>query len=171
MVVRVFCANAGLDRVAVALNLVLTQRQGFTRGHAQLPLHQIQARHRFGDRVLNLQPGVHLHEIKTHGLGLVVSHLLHDELHRACPDIIHRLGCSHRCRPHALAQILTQAWRRRLLQHLLMATLHRAIALVQMHHLAVAVPKHLDFYVARALHVFLDQHRIIAKAVAGFALA
>ncbi len=33
------------------------------------------------------------------------------------------------------------------------------------------VAKHLNFDVARALHVFLDQHRIVAKAVDGFALA
>ena len=33
------------------------------------------------------------------------------------------------------------------------------------------VAKHLDFDVAGALHIFLDQHRVIAKAVAGFALA
>ena len=33
------------------------------------------------------------------------------------------------------------------------------------------VAEHLDFDVARALHVFFDQHGIIAKAVGGFALA
>jgi hypothetical protein len=36
---------------------------------------------------------------------------------------------------------------------------------------AMAIAKHLDFDVTRALHVFLNQHRVVAKAAARFALA
>ena len=42
---------------------------------------------------------------------------------------------------------------------------------MQIHKIALGVTKHLDFNVARALHVPLDQHRIVAKAVARLALA
>ena len=52
-----------------------------------------------------------------------------------------------------------------------MTPLHRAIALVQMNDVAVAIAKHLDFNVAGPLHVLLDQHRIVAKTAARLTLA
>ena len=52
-----------------------------------------------------------------------------------------------------------------------MAALYRAIALEQVHAVALRVAKHLDLDMAGAQHVFLDQHGIVAKAVDGFALA
>ncbi len=54
--------EARLDGVPVQPDLVLRQGQGLSRSNAKLPLHQIQAGDGFGDRVLDLQPGVHLHE-------------------------------------------------------------------------------------------------------------
>jgi hypothetical protein len=47
----------------------------------------------------------------------------------------------------------------RAFQHLLVAALHRAITLEQIHAVAVAVAKHL-ISMARALRI-LDQHRVI----------
>ena len=40
-----------------------------------------------------------------------------------------------------------------------------------MNDIAVFIAQDLNLYVARALHVFFYQHRIVAKAVDGFALA
>ena len=60
--VRVLGADARLDRVAVDPQLVLLQRQRLAGGHAQLPLDQVEPGDRLGDRVLDLQPRVHLHE-------------------------------------------------------------------------------------------------------------
>ena len=59
---RIFGADPGLDRVAGGANRVLGGGQGFPGGHAQLPFHQVQAGDRLGDRMLDLQPGVHLQE-------------------------------------------------------------------------------------------------------------
>ena len=42
--------------------LVLRQRQLFAARHAQLPFDQILAGDLLGDRMLDLQPGVHFHE-------------------------------------------------------------------------------------------------------------
>ena len=47
----------------------LRQRQRLARGHAQLPLHQVEAGDHLGDRMLDLQPGVHLHEPDAVGLS------------------------------------------------------------------------------------------------------
>ena len=57
--------NPHLDRVAVHFDLRLLERQGFTRGHAQLPFDQVLAGNHFGDRVFDLQARVHFHEIET----------------------------------------------------------------------------------------------------------
>ena len=126
IVVRGFGANAGFDGMALHLHLCLRQGQCFTCCDAQLPLHQIQTRHRFGHRVFHLQAGVHFHEEEVHAaIGL-----LDDELHRARTHIVHRFGRRHRSRAHALAHLLGQSRRRGLFQHLLMAPLHRAITFV-----------------------------------------
>ena len=50
-----------------------------------------------------------------------------------------------------------------LFQYLLVTALHRAVALEQVHHVAVGVAEHLDLDVTRALEVALDQHAIVAE--------
>mmetsp|Transcript_9721 Transcript_9721/g.24163 ORF Transcript_9721/g.24163 Transcript_9721/m.24163 type:complete len:214 (-) Transcript_9721:345-986(-) len=44
-----------------------------------------------------------------------------------------------------------------------MAALHRAVALVQVHHVAVVVGQDLDLNVARVLHVLLNEHAPVAE--------
>ena len=172
VVVGVFGADARLDGVAGDLQLVLQARQWFARGHTQLPLDQVLAGNGFGNGVLDLQARVHFHEEEFHLLGVrVAAGLLDDEFHRACAHVLHRTRCGHRRLAHARAQLGCHAGRRGFFQHLLVAALHRAIALEKVHVVALGVAKHLDFDVARALHIFFDQHGVVAKAVDGFALA
>jgi hypothetical protein len=52
----------------------------------------------------------------------------------------------------------------RFFQHLLMAALHRAVALEQVNAVALRVGKDLDFDVARLGDVFFDQHMLVAEA-------
>jgi hypothetical protein len=59
----------------------------------------------------------------------------------------------------------------RLLEHLLVPALHRAVALAQVHHMALGVGEHLDLDVARARDIALDQHVVVAEAGQGLALA
>ena len=56
------------------------------------------------------------------------------------------------------------------LDHLLMAALHRAIALVQVEHVAVLVAEDLHFDVLGARDVFLQEHRRVAERPAGLGL-
>ena len=93
--------------------------------HAQLPLHQVFAGDGFGYRVLHLQPRVHLHEIKLHGIGLVVAAgLLNDEFHRACAHIVHGLGGGHSSVAHFLAQRFGHAGGGGFFQYFLVAALY-----------------------------------------------
>ena len=50
-----------------------------------------------------------------------------------------------------------------------MATLDRAVALVEVHGVPVVVAEHLHFDVARVLHELLHQHAIVIKPVTGLA--
>jgi hypothetical protein len=58
------------------------------------------------------------------------------------------------------------AGRGRLLEHLLVAALHRAVALEEVDAVALRVAEDLDLDVARAHQVFLDQHAVVAEGAA-----
>jgi hypothetical protein len=85
--------------------------------------------------------------------------------------VLHGLGQLHGLLAHGLAGGIRDEGRWRLFDHLLVAALDGALALVQIDHIAVAVAQHLDLDVARLLHEFFDEDAVIAKAVAGFVLA
>ena len=67
IVLGVLGVDAGLDRRAVAGDVILSQRQRLARGDAELPFHEIEPGHRLGDRMLDLQPGVHLEKEEVAG--------------------------------------------------------------------------------------------------------
>jgi hypothetical protein len=85
--------------------------------------------------------------------------------------VFHGFGQRHRLLAHGLARGVADEGRRRLLNHLLVAALNRALALVQIHHVAKAVAQHLDLDMARLLDKLLDEDAVVAKAVARFVLA
>ena len=68
------------------------------------------------------------------------------------------------------AHLRRHAGRRRLLDHLLVAALQRAVALEEMDDVAVPVGEDLDLDVARRQHVFLDQHPRVAEGALRLAL-
>ena len=172
VVVGVLGADACLDRMAVDLQLLLLQRQRLAGGDAQLPFDEVQARDRFRHRVLDLQARVHLHEIKLHGLRRVVAaRLLDDEFDGSRTDIVDGARCVDGRLAHLPAHRFGHAGRGRFLQHLLVAALHRAVALEQVDAVPLRVAEDLDLDVARALHVLLDQHRVAAEAVDRLTLA
>ena len=61
---RILGADARLDRVPARTDLVLCERQPLAGGDAQLPLDEVEAGDELGDRVLDLQARVHLHEVE-----------------------------------------------------------------------------------------------------------
>ena len=105
--------------------------------------------------MLDLQARVHLHEVERAILG--------DELDGAGADIADRARGGAGRLAHRAAPVGVHARRRRLLDHLLMAPLDRAVALEQRDHIAVRVGEHLDLDVPRARQVAFDQHAIVAE--------
>ena len=111
-----------------------------------LAAHQVDAGHHLGDRVLDLNARVHL-----------------DEIERAAVDVDEKLDRAGSCDSRPIAQRRTAASQmsrrrpagerdaRRDFDDLLMAPLHRAVALPQMHEVAVRIAEDLHLDVLRAL--------------------
>ena len=164
---RVLGIEAGLHGPAVQFDLILFQRHRLACGDAELPLDQIDAGDLFGDRVFDLQPGVHLHE--PDAVGLEAFGGIGDEFDGAGALIVHRPRGLDGGVGDGLAGGGVHAGGRSLLDHLLMAALQGAVALIKMDDGAVRVPEHLHLDVARAGDVFLDQDAGVAEG--GLALA
>ena len=64
---RILRRDPRLNRVAPDLDVVLRMqadlRQRLALGHPDLRLHQVDARHDFGNSVLDLDPGIHFDEV------------------------------------------------------------------------------------------------------------
>ena len=152
-------ADACLDGVTVKAHLALRQRQLLTRGDAQLPLHQVESGHRLRDRMFHLQPRVHFHEVE---LAAVEQEFDGPGAHVA------DLACHHQRRgAQAPAQLLGQRGCRRFFDELLMTSLRRAVALAQVHEVALAVGKHLHLDVARLRQIALQEQRPVAEGALG----
>src|SRR5436305_243918 len=91
--------------------------------------------------MLGLDAGVHLDEV-------VVVFTVDEELARPGAVVVRRLDEPHRSGADLLADFDRQVGRRRLLDELLVPPLQRAVALPQMHDVAVAVAEDLHLDVA-----------------------
>ncbi len=149
---------------------------GSARGHLQLQPDQVQGRpaapgralgragHHddgLGDRVLDLQPGVHLEEVRLAGAPVGVR--VEQELDGAGVHVAHVPGeRDGRLGDHA-AYVVADGRGGCLLQHLLVPALGGAVALVQVHDVAVGVGEDLHLDVAPVLDVPLDQQGVVAE--------
>ena len=158
---RVLGVDAGLDRVPGRRRRP-GHRKAFARGHPQLPLDQVQPVDELGDRVLDLEPGVHLHEVEL--VGGVAGH---DELDRAGPGVADAARRLDGGAAHGLAAHLVEQRRRGLFDDLLVAPLQAALALAEVRHGAVGVREDLDLDVPGAGDVPLDEQRVVAERGAG----
>ena len=147
---RVLGVDADLDGVAAAggVDVVLGERQRLAGRHPQLLGHEVEAGDELGDRVLDLEPGVHLEEEEVA--------VLEEELDGAGVDVAARLGDLHGRLAHRLADLVGEGRRRRLLDQLLVAALGRAVALADPHGVAVGVGEDLHLDVPGPGEVALD---------------
>ena len=165
----IFGVEPGLHRPALNRERILCQRQPLAGSDAELPLDEVLAGDRLRHRMLDLQPGIHFHEPNPVGPKSVCT--VGDEFDRAGADIFHGLSRADRRHADGLARLGVHARCWRFLDYLLVAALQRAVALEQMHDIAVSVAEHLNFDVARRENIFLDQHAVVAKSRCGLAPA
>ncbi len=138
--------------------------QRFARGHAQHALHQVQPGDGFRHGMLYLQAGIDLQEIEA------VARRVVDEFNGAGGTVVDRLAQPHGGSVQRLARGGGQKRRGRLFDDLLVAALHRAIALAQGQHTAGAVAEDLHLDMARIVDVALDEGAAVAEEVLAHAL-
>ena len=153
---RILGVDARLDGVPKDVDGILRERQGLAGGDAQLPFDQIEAGDHFGDGMLDLQPGVHFHEVKQPAL-------VDDEFDRSRADVADRLCRRDRGCAHFVATLARHSGRGCLLENFLVPALHRAVALEQVHAMAVRVGEDLHFDVSRRLEVFFEEYLVVAE--------
>ena len=129
-------------------DVLLGDRERLAGGHPHLLADQVEPGHRLGDRVLHLDARVHLEEEE-----LVARDQVLERAGRGVADGARR---AHRGLAHAGAQPVVHDRARRLLDQLLVAALHRAVALAEPHAVAVGVGEDLDLDVARPRQVALQ---------------
>ena len=154
--IRILGVDAALDRVAVHLDVGLLDRQRLARRHHDLLAHDVDARDHFGDRMLDLHAGVHLEHVEVL-LGI------HQKLDGCRAGILRAGDECGRAFADLLALGGIDARSRRLLNELLVAALARAVALEEMHGVAMLVADGLNLEMARILEEFLDVHRAVAE--------
>ena len=165
---RVLSGDTALDGVAVDVHVLLARQadagvgQGAALGDEDLCPHQVHAGDHLGDRVLHLNPGVHLNEV-------VVAVPVHQELHRARVDIAHVAGHLHRVGVEPVPDLLGHAPGGGVLHHLLVPPLEGAVPLPQVHHVAVLVAQNLHFDVLGLHQILLNKDVLAAKGLFGLA--
>ncbi len=154
---RILGIDAAFDGPAVDLHVRLLERQLLAGRGADHQLDEIDAGDQLGDRMLDLQAGVHLQEEEA-------AVLAGDELDGAGAVVADGLGEGDRLLAHGPARLLIEQRRGRLLDDLLVAALDRALALVEVDDVAVLVADELDLDVARIDDELLDEHAVVAEA-------
>ena len=165
---RVLGGDAALHGVAVARHGVLRGQgelgsvQMRARGNEDLRADEVDPGDLLGHGMLDLNARVHLDE---EPLVLVV---VVEELDRAGVVVTDAFGDFDRGVAEFGADVVRQIDRRRDFHHLLVASLHRTVALVQMKHAAVRVTENLHFDVLGPRDVFLEENGGIAEGAPGF---
>ena len=160
---HVLGVDPALDRVAAQDDVLLSDRERLAGRDQHLLADEVDAGHLLGDRVLDLDPRVHLHEV----VGAVRGQ---QPLDRPGGAVAGRAGGVDRDLPDPLAQLRVDRRRRRLLDQLLVAALDRAVALAEVDHVPVRVREHLHLDVARILEVALDVDAAVGEVLLALAL-
>ena len=137
---------------------VLRPRQFSSGSDSDLRADEIYARHLFGHRVLDLEPRVHLEKVEASGFAGSFD----EKLHRPGVSIARLARDGHRCVTHPLPQRRSDHRRWTLLDHLLVTSLNRTLALEQMDDVAVVIGEDLELDMSR----LLDQPFNVERAVA-----
>ena len=150
-------AGRAFDDRAVAIDCILRQPDPPAFRDADLRLHDVDPGDHLGHRVFDLDTRVHLDEVELAGVGI------HQELDGARMRIADRAHQAQRGFTQCVPAIVIEVRRRCAFDHLLVAPLHRAVTLVQMHDGAVRIAEHLHLDVTRVAHELLDIHLVVAE--------
>lgn len=135
-------------------------RESLARGDPHLTLHEVDVGDLLGHGVLDLDARVHLDE---DDLARALARRLQQELDGTGVLVADRAGEGDRVAVECGADAVVQIRRRSDLDDLLVAPLHRAVALEQVHGLAGLVGEDLHLDVPGAHHGLLQEHPGVAE--------
>jgi len=152
---RIFCVDPAFDCVTFKLDVGLIEAELCAGSDQNLLTNQIDAGDLLGNRVFNLQTGVHFDEIK---LAILIEKF--DRSRAQIAKFFDRLP-DRFANPDAF--FIRKRRRKGFFEHFLVAALKRAIAFAELHHIAVTVGDDLQFDMARQFQIFFKINRIVAK--------
>ena len=155
--------DAALQRRAAHPQAVLADAQvlkSLPRSDPQLGLHEVHVRDLLGHGVLHLDARVHLDE---HVLARALTGGVHEELDGPGVHVAQLLGELHGVAVQGVPDLGVQLRGRGDLDDLLVAPLQGAVALEQVHDVALVVREDLHLDVPGAQHGLLDEHRGITE--------
>ncbi len=142
--------------MAADSHVLLRERQRLARGDANAGLHDVDAGDHLGHRVLHLHAGVDLEHVE-------VLLPVHQELDGRRTRVLRLADELRGAHAHGIALGRVDARGRGLLDQLLVPALARAVALVEVHGVAVLVADGLHLEVAGHLQELLDVHAAVAE--------
>ena len=160
IVVRILSIEADLNRVAEGTARGLAFEMLAPR-NVDLEFHNIDTGSAFGDRMLDLQPGIHLHEKELPGLRFV------EEFHRAGVAVAGSFAEANRGFAQILILLGRKRRRRRLFEDFLMPALNRAIAHADGPRGSEIVGDDLDLDVAGSLDQSLHKDGGVSECLEG----
>ena len=153
---RVLGVDPELDCVPAGHDVRLPKAEWLSRRDPDLERDEVDAGEHLGDRVLDLDAAVDLDEVR--GAGAV-----DEELER--PDVLVARGHdrANRLLGEGGARLGGERRRRALLEDLLVAALHGAVALAEVDAGAEAVDRDLDLHVPVVVEPLLEVQRVVAE--------
>ncbi len=97
VMLRILGIDARFDGMAVDADFILGKRQLFAGCNAELPFDEIEAGDRLGDRMLDLEPGIHFNE--PDGVGPQLFAAVGDEFDGAGAAVINRFAAATAAAP------------------------------------------------------------------------
>ena len=126
-----------------------------------LLLYQVKAGYALGNRMLNLQPGVHFQEV-------VIFVFIDEEFDRTGVAVADMVGQGQGVIADFLTFFVGKVQRRRDFDHFLVTTLNRAVALVEVDNIAMIITENLHFNMFWIFNKLLKKHCRVAKCCLGF---
>ena len=136
--VGIFRINTALNGVTVEENLILCFVQLCACGNTNLPLHKVKTCYHFGNAMLNLESGIHLHKVEV--FVLVKKEL--NCTNRVVVNSLCRLdGCIH----HFLTNFRCKGWAGAFFNKLLVFALNGTFSFPKTENISVFVAQKLHF--------------------------
>ena len=163
IILWIFGCNPGLDGVSTQFNIFLAfdidlrVLEFITLCNTYLGLNQVTHGHQLGHSMLNLNTRIDFDEIKT-------PTFVHKEFYGSGIYIINRFSNFQCVATKFLTFLLCQIERWCNFNNFLMATLNRAVPLVEVNQITVLVAKNLDFNMFRVFNIFFKKYGCITES-------